>query len=169
LSNSIGSSSTTTTSTSTAPGVAPAGSVTSEGQAGGQKHDLVHTDTESSSSSESDSEDEAGYGDTTFGRFVAIINADLKKAKSNLKVNKMKQADEPGCSHSIATSNSKIATSTPSDSEDEDEAETCELAFYGIRSNTSNDPHLATYMTEVWDDPFCLRGFISDRSDSDSD
>ena len=168
MSNSGGSSSTTTTSTSIAPGVAPTGSATSEGQAAAKKHELLHTDSESSSSSDSDSDDEDA-GDTTFGRFVAKINADLKKAKSNLKVNKMKQADEPGSSHSNASSNTKIAPSTPSDSEDEDEAETCELAFYGIRSNTSNDPHLATYMTEVWDDPFCLRGFISDRSDSDSD
>ena len=161
MSTSGASSSTTTTSTSIAPGVAPAGSVTSEGQSEAKKHDLMHTDSESSSSSESDSDDEDA-GDTTFGRFVAKINADLKKAKSNLKVNKMKQADEPGSSHSNATSNTKIATSTPSDSEDKDEAENCRSAF-------ENNRHLACYMTaNVWDDPFFLRGFISDRSDSDS-
>ena len=161
MSKSGASSSTTTTSTSIAPGVAPTGSATSEGQAAAKKHELLHTDSESSSSSNSDSDDDDA-GDTTFGRFVAKINADLKKAKSSLKVVKMKQRAELGCSNSIATSNSKIGNSTPSDSEDEDEAETRRSAF-------ENNRHLACYMTEVWDDPFCLRGFISDRSDSDSD
>ena len=120
-------------------------------------------DTEPSSSAESDSEDD---GDSAFDEFVATVKADLKKRKANIKVIKLKDGDVLCCSHSPASSGAKVVCSTLSDSEDETEAEPGNLAFYGIRSNAIKDQHLASYMTEVWDDPFCLRGFISDHDSS---
>jgi len=133
------------------------------------KPELTETDTEPSSSSESECDDE---GDTAFDQFVATVKAGLKKAKANIKVIKIKDGDVLCCSHSSASSGAKIASSKPSDSKDETKAEIGKSAFYGYRTNAIKDPHFATYMTDVWDDPFCLRGFISDHdssSDPDSD
>ena len=134
------------------------------------KTELDENDNDECSSSESDSDDD---GDTAFDQFVATVKAGLKKAKAHIKVIKIKDGDVLCCSHSSAGSGAKVVSTKPSDSEEESKADSSKCAIQGYRAVSSQDPHLASYMTgNVWDDPFCLRGFISDRdssSEPDSD